>query len=60
MSAIGGTGFLHDLVELLHEDWIDKMRKDIIRKIILDTIDYMEMSTKTIGEQFFGKRYIWQ
>ena len=56
MSAIGGTGFLHDLVELLHEDWIDKMHKDIIRKIILDTIDYMKMSTKTIGEQFFGKR----
>jgi len=56
MSAIGGTGFLHDLIELLHEDWIDKVHKDIIKKIILDTVDYMEMSTKTIGEQFFGKR----
>ena len=57
MSMIsGGTGFLHDLIELLHEDWIPKQHKDIIRKIILDTIDYMEMSTKTIGEQFFGKR----
>jgi len=56
MSALGGTGFLHDLIELLHEDWIPKPSKDIIRKIILDTIDYMEMSTKTIGEQFFGKR----
>ena len=57
MSAtMGGTSFLHDLIELLHEDWIDKIHKDIIRKIIIDTIDYMEMSTKTIGEQFFGKR----
>ena len=56
MSAISGTSFLHDLIELLHEDWIPKVRKDIIKKIIMDTIDYMEMSTKTIGEQFFGKR----
>ena len=56
MSAIGGTSFLHALIELLHEDWIPKSHKEVIRKIILDTIDYMEMSTKTIGEQFFGKR----
>ena len=57
MSALGGTsGFLHDLVELLHEDWIPKEKKDIVKKIILDTIDYMELSTRTIGEQFFGKR----
>jgi hypothetical protein len=53
---MGGTSFLHDLIELLHEDWIPKSHKDVIQKIILDTIDYMEMSTKTVGEQFFGKR----
>ena len=56
MSAIGGTSFLHDLIELLHEDWIPKSHKDVIRKIILDTIDYMEMSSKTIGDQVFGIR----
>ena len=56
MSMSTRTGFLHDLIELLHEDWIPKQHKDVIQKIILDTIDYMEMSTKTIGEQFFGKR----
>ena len=56
MSVLGGTSFLHDLIELLHEDWIPKERKEIIKKIVLDTIDYMEISTKTIGEQFFGKR----
>ena len=57
MSALGGTsGFLHDLVELLHEDWIPKEKKDIVKRIILDTIDYMELSTRSMGEQFFGKR----
>ena len=56
MSAISGTSFLHDLIELLYEDWIPKEQKDVIKKIIMDSIDYMDMSTKTIGEQFFGKR----
>jgi hypothetical protein len=56
MSSIASTGFIQELIELLHEDWIPKEKKDIVKKIILDTIDYMELSTRTIGEQFFGKR----
>ena len=56
MSSIAATGFISELLELLHEDWIPKEKKDIIKKILLDTIDYMELSTRSIGEQFFGKR----
>ena len=56
MSSIASTGLIHELIDLLHEDWIRKEKKDIVKKIILDTIDYMELSTRTIGEQFFGKR----
>ena len=56
MSSIEATGFIHELLELLHEEWLQKDKKDIIRKIILDTIDYMELSTRSVGEQFFGER----
>jgi hypothetical protein len=54
--SMAASGFIHELIELLHEDWIPKEKKDIIKKIILDTIDYMELSTRSMGEQFFGKR----
>lgn len=36
------TSAVHDLLKLLHEEWLDEGRKSVIKNMLEDMIDRME------------------